>query len=157
MQKKYFVVGIMLMFSVIALSGCEEIYQNDDVYVSGNMGTVLVTGDTDKIEIINLSVFTDHFIASGSYNRVGDGMVDFEGKGRYIINGTAKNIAGKILGHFTINFKFYDSSNNHIDSKQIAHLGSLPNSYTWDFEYVYLKWEGYSQYVDHFSIFIETY
>ena len=104
--------GIVVTLLII-LSGCNQFSGNQSPTLP--YGTV-ITGDTDKIEIVNFSIQTQKGIDNG-YEKIADGFVYTEYAKQYVINGTAKNTAGRTLSNVEITVKFYDVNGSHLSTK----------------------------------------
>jgi len=88
------VIGIVVLFISIGLSGCEE--------------TLKITGDTHQVKIIDFSVITQWYIPGygtyQSYSKSGF-YKNYPAEAynpRYIIKGTLQNIAGEDLNEILI-------------------------------------------------------
>lgn len=115
---------------------------------------IIVTGDIDKIQILNYSIATEN----GSYfdyEKIADGFVYSENASRYKINGSVKNIAGEMLGNVKVYVEFYDSNDTYLDS-EYDYKYDLPDGYIWDFEVTYSKYQDYFEYVDHIGFDISV-
>ena len=125
----YSMVGITFLLLAVGLCGC-------------NVQPVEITGDTDKVEIIDYSVTTKWHIpgygASQSYTKSGfyKGYPQNAYEPRYIVSGTAKNIAGEYLDQIIITVFFCNLNHNQLTSKN-ATINDLANTYTKKFT-VYL-------------------
>lgn len=122
---KYLVIlGIVVLLICVRLSGCEE--------------TIEVTGDTDKVEIIDYSVTTKWHIPSygvyqtyskpGFYKRYPANAYE----PRYIVRGTVKNIAIGNLDQVIITVLFCDSNHNQLFAENTT-IRNLGFTYTQDF------------------------
>lgn len=134
MKKASMLLIALMVVSVGLLSGCT---QNGDV-----------SGDTSKVELVSYDVKTTW--RTGTYssdiqNHEQDGFYhDIPSDAysmKYIITGTVKNIAGKMLNSVKITAKFYDSNDNYLDSESTT-KSNLANSYTWDFTITYYSSSG---------------
>lgn len=123
-----YVIGIVVLLICVGLSGCEETYK--------------VTGDTNQIKLSDISVTTQWHIPgygtyqtytkSGFYKKYPTQAYN----PRYIIKGTAKNIAGKNLNEIIITALFCDSNHNQLNSENTT-IQKLAHGNTKNFE-IYL-------------------
>jgi len=117
MKNSLFVLIAIFLISIIRLSGCEEI--------------IPATGDIDKVYIIEYTVTTSWYVPRyGTYeNYSKPGFYkyypDNAYKPRYIITGSAKNIAGRNLEQISITVFFLDSNEKKLTSEKttINNLG----------------------------------
>ena len=128
MNNHLIVLGIAVLFLAVGLSGCEE--------------TVEVTGDADKVEIIDYSVTTKWHISGfgtfQTYSKPGfyKQYPEKAYEPRYVVSGIAKNIAGEDLDQIIITALFCDSNENQLASENTT-IHDLGNTYTKNFT-VYL-------------------
>jgi len=105
MNKHLIVSGIVVLLICVGLSGCT---QNDDV-----------SGDIDKVELLNCDIKTKWFTGyttgtrqeyeeNGFYH---DAPSDADGL-KYVVTGTAKNIASKPIDSCKITATFSDVEGN---------------------------------------------
>lgn len=134
----------------ISLSGCNQLGENQTPTLS--YGTV-VAGDTDKIEIVNFTIQTQKGIDDG-YEKIADGFVYTDGAKQYVINGTAKNIADRMLFYVELVVEFYDFNESHISTKTDS-INNLTD--TWDFRIVYFASSPYFEAIDRIKIEITAY
>ena len=141
------VIGIVVILICVGLSGCEETYQ--------------VTGDTNQIKIIDVSVTTQWYIPGyGTYQTYTKSgfYKNYPAQAynpRYIIKGTAKNIAGENLNEIIIKALFCDSNHNQLISETTTIQG-LAVGNTKNFE-IYLDSNNqYFQQVDNVDFNIDV-
>jgi hypothetical protein len=113
-------LGCVFLFICLGLSGCEE--------------SLNVTGDFNKVKIIDYSVSTQWYIPgygtyqsftkSGFYKNVPAEAYN----PRYIVIGKAKNIAGEDLNSIIITVIFCDSNYNHLISENTTLNGFADNT-----------------------------
>ncbi len=169
-NNRFLILGIAVLLLSVGFSGCTETNQNTTDDPNGDQGeekfTILpdgtrVSGDIDKLKILNYSVITEKEVNYRDYQKIADGFVYIENASRYRIYGTTKNIAGKILNDIKITVEYYDDNNIYLSSGSDT-LGILdpgiPDTYTWDFEIIYYKetifgMNEYFEYVDHIGGF----
>jgi hypothetical protein len=108
---------IFIILFILSFCGCQE--------------EIKVYGDIDKIDITEYSLSTQWYIPgygafqnyskSGFYEHFPSGAYN----PRFIVKGTAKNIAGRNLDQIGISISYYDSNNNKITSETttISSLG----------------------------------
>jgi len=105
-------------------------------FICGCQEEIKIFGDTDSVEITDYSVTTQWYIPGygvyQNYSKPGfyKNFPDSAYNPRYIIRGTAKNIAGRILEDVIISVSYYDSQSNKITSE---------NSSSFDLTYAQLK------------------
>jgi len=120
MKGKLLSVLITVLLLTIVFSGCLEnpnnILQGDE-YTTLSDGTK-VTGDFDKVEILNYSVET----LDGQI-KIADGFVYSENATRFNIRGTARNIAGELIRIVRITAKYYTEDDNYIQEYYNAFSG----------------------------------
>ncbi|UCD13010.1 MAG: hypothetical protein JSW60_05435 [Thermoplasmatales archaeon] len=120
MKQQLAILIIATLLICFCLTGCEE--------------EVEVTGD-NKVDIIDYSVTTKWYIPGygtfqtyskpGFYKHYPENAYE----PRYIVSGTAKNIAGEDLKQFVITVLFCDSNGNQLASENII-IRDLYNTYT---------------------------
>jgi hypothetical protein len=114
MQRKLLGLLIAVLLLTIVFSGCTE--QNPENNLNGNEYTTLsdgtkVTGDFNKIEILNYSAET---LGGSPLVKIADGFTYSADATRYGIHGTAKNIAGELIKEVRITANYYTSDNKYI-------------------------------------------
>lgn len=125
MNSYLIIIGISILLLDVGLSGCFE-------------ETVDVTGDADKIEIIDYSVITKwHIPGYGTYQTYSKPgfYKDYPANAyepRYIVSGIAKNIAGEYLDQIKIVVFFCDSNEHQLASENIT-IHELGNNYIKNF------------------------
>ena len=117
-------------------------------YIVGETAKILSGGYLDKI-IIN--VLYQSYSKSGFYKDYPEETCE----SIYIINGTAKNIAGEMLNYVVIIARFYDIYGFYLLSKSNS-ISNLANTCTWDFEISYHCHEKYFGNVDHMDFVISA-
>lgn len=134
--KNGLVVGIIILLTIVSLSGCNERQS---------------LNDTDEVEIVNYSVETrDEF-----GDKIGDGFVHHNDSNRYKVTGTVKNIAGKTLDRITITARFYDIDNEFLHSEN-ATVWKLSKGATDDFSISYYSFEKYFEVAENVSLHFEV-
>jgi len=132
MKKKIIVVGIIILLTIVCLSGCNE---------------AQTSGDIDEVEIVSYSVETrDEF-----GNKIGDGFVHHDDANRYKVTGTMKNIADRNLDRITVTARFYDSDNEFLHSEN-ATVWKLTKGATDDFSISYYSFEKYFELAESVSL-----
>lgn len=117
MKKQILIIRIVVLFSLIGLSGCTKTNQRHEVI-----------GDIDKVEITNYEVstrwaeFNKNQIVQGFFHSYPQGIDNVT----YDVKGTIKNIAGKYLGTIRITVLFCDA-NNSVLSREINTIRDLLN------------------------------
>ena len=139
MKKQLVILGIVVLFICVGLSGCEE--------KTGNGGDT--TGDTSKVELVSYDVKTtwqEPTKYSENWNDPYD-YVEKQQEGffhishpdsryeRYTITGTVRNIAGYKLDEIMITAKLYDSDGIYLTSSGDS-VYDIPDTYSEDFEIV---------------------
>lgn len=112
-----FLMSLVVIILLIVLSGCQE--------------EIKAYGDIDQIEITDYSVTTQWYIPGyGTYqNYSKPGFYkhypETSYNPKYIVIGTAKNIAGRNLDEIEIKISYYDSNSNRLASENttILNLG----------------------------------
>lgn len=140
-------IGVSLAFFllIISLGGCTESYQNtnEDIVIIVIIDEKLITGDTDKVGIINYTVTTVCYNLNDSTNYNKSGFYHTSSKNtsleRYVIKGTAKNIAGELLDIVTIYTHFYDKSGVFLNFTAGNWAWDIENKETWNFDIIYDK------------------
>ena len=148
MNKSVIMAGIVVPLFII-LSGCNQFSGNQSLTLPYR---TVITGDTDKIEIVNFSIQTQKGIDNG-YEKIADGFVYTEYAKQYVINGTAKNTAGRTLSNVEITVKFYDVNGSHLSTKKDS-ISNLTE--TWDFRIIYFASSPYFKSIDHIKIEISA-
>jgi len=153
-MKKIVILSItLLVLGAGFLSGCSETDQNTNSNTTNSDGTnenitlwdgTKVTGNTDKIEIINYSVETQNM----EREKIADGFTYTEEAFIYIINVTAKSIAAEILDEVRVTAKFYDNSGIYLES-DFGGVCELTLGETFGILLSYNKNIGNFEYVDH--------
>lgn len=131
MNKKLLIIVIVLLLLSVGLSGCNGI---DD-----GAGWA-----ADKVEIVSYSIVTYKLVEE----KMANGFVYHEDAKFYMVNGTARNIAGKMLDKVTITVKFYDSNNIFLREESVP-VYDVEDECTWEFEIIYLSTWDYFEDVDH--------
>ena len=88
-----------------------------------------ITGDIDKLEIVNYSVVAQDYYL----NRKGNGFILNEEIRNYYITGTLKNKSEHYLYDVKIETKLYDSKGIFLDS-ELHNIGNIPSTYSQDFQ-----------------------
>ena len=141
------VIGIVVLLSCVGLSGCEESNK--------------VTGDTNLIKIIDVSVTTQWYIPGygtyQTYTKSGfyKNYPAHAYNPRYIIKGTAKNIAGENLNKIIIIALFCDSNHNQLNSENTT-IQELADGNTKNFEIYLYSNNQYFQQVDNVDFVIDV-
>ncbi len=131
MNKKIMIIVIVFLLLAVNLSGC--IGTDDDAEWA-----------EDKVEIVSYSIVTYESVGE----KMANGFVYHEDARFYMIKGTAKNIAGKMLDRVTITVTFYDSNNTFLREESTP-VSDVEKDYTWEFEIIYLSTWDYFEDVDH--------
>jgi hypothetical protein len=115
-----YILASIILFICIGLSGCEE--------------SLKVTGDFDKVTIIEYTITTQWYIPgygayqsfskSGFYKNVPAEAYN----PRYVVKGKAKNIAGEDFDSILITIIFCDSSYHHLNTENININGFTDNT-----------------------------
>jgi hypothetical protein len=124
--------------------------------------TGFISGDTDEIEIIDYTIFTQRSDSeySSEFTLVGEGFInemDLEtGFYRYFINGTIRNIAGTILAEgvyekVLIITNFYDKNGNYVGRSTFVSYEAFPANFTLDFEITCSEKRDYFSQVEEFK------
>ena len=132
MNKKLILIGIILIFVCVGLSGCNERQS---------------LSDTDEVELVSYSVVT----RDEQGNKIGDGFVHNDDANRYRVTGTVKNIAGRNLDRITITARFYDKDNEFLHSEN-ATVWKLTKGATDDFSISYYSFEKYFELAESVSL-----
>ena len=137
---KILIIGITLVLLTLSLSGCDGPNPLDiDTGPSQVVGPVMpdkeeeekfiimpdgvkVTGDIDKIKILDYEVYTELWHSMSGWYKFTDGFVipsendynmyTIQPMRKYVISGTAQNIAGETIATVSIGANFYDSNGN---------------------------------------------
>jgi len=118
-----------------------EIIINDTIEKDTNMNLIQPTevkliGDVEKIGIVNCSIESQRYDYSlGRYVKITDGFKFSEDVSRYLIITTFKNIAGKRLYKIIINYKFYNNTNQVVDSGTIDKT-NIAATQIWTFDFI---------------------
>ena len=147
MKTILFLMSIVIIFLSIGLSGCQE--------------EIKVYGDIDQVEITDYSVTTQWYIPGyGTYQNYSKSgfykhYPETSYKPRYIVVGTAKNIAGRNLDEIEITISYYDSNSNRLASENTTIL-NLGYAQSKDFIiYLYLTNENYRN-IEKIKFFISV-
>ncbi len=125
------IIVIIFLILAVNLSGC--IGTDDDTDWA-----------EDNVEIISYSIVT----YKSAEEKMANGFVYHEDAKFYMVKGTAKNIAGKMLDIVTITVKFYDSNNTFLREEDTP-VFNIEKDYSWEFEIIYLSTWDYFEDVDH--------
>jgi len=136
MNKKLILIGIILIFVCVGLSGCNERQS---------------LSDTDEVELVSYSVVT----RDEQGNKIGDGFVHHDDANRYRVTGTVKNIAGRNLDRITITARFYDKDNEFLHSEN-ATVWNLTKGNTDEFSISYYCFEKYFEVAESVSLHFEV-
>lgn len=137
------IVGITLVLLAVGLSGCNGKYDPNPLEIDTGPsqvvdpimpdeeeeekieilpGGIKVTGDIDKVKILDCEVRTELWSSMGGWYKFADGLVvpsenDYnmytvQHKRKYVVSGTAQNIAGQEIWKARVYIHFYDSDGN---------------------------------------------
>lgn len=173
MKKQLVMIGIMIILIAGGLSGCIETNQeatgdtnhdtngsqNEEKFTTLPDGTN-VTGDIDKLEILNYFVVTEKKVNGSlfwnspwdTYEKIADGFVYSENATRYRINVTVKNIAGELLDDITIYVRYYDNLSNLLRSDyDYGYNLYIEDTIDFSFTWYNSSYSSYFEHVDHIS------
>ncbi len=137
-KKQMLIIGVTLILLTVGLSGCNEtklnpgpgetkgpIFPNEEPEEEKFEilpGDIEVTGDIDKIKILDYEVHTELWSSMSGWYKFADGLVipsenDYnmytvQQWRKYVVSGTAQNIAGETLPFVQISAHFYDDDGN---------------------------------------------
>lgn len=135
MKKQLMIVGIVVIFLAVGLSGC-----NEQEKTNGNTQT------TKEVEIVSHNVERKEYSSDGSVYG-------------YEVTGVIKNIGNRNLDQVTITVKFYDSDNELLCTKK-DYVSYLAKGETDNFEVLYSNFyyipDPYLEQYDHYAISIST-
>ena len=141
-NKKTIGVSLVFFLLIISLEGCIENYQNanEDTII---IDEKLITGDTNKVGIINYTVTTVflnlndlNFFNKSGFSNLSSDNTSLE---RYVIKGIAKNIAGEFLDTVKIYAHFYDKNSVFLNFTAGSWAWDIENNEKWNFNIVYDK------------------
>lgn len=137
MKKKIFVVWIVIVLSMVLLSGCSQQSGDDNA-------------DNDELQLVSHDIETK----TGAYG-ISTNSGATMGYGEYKeVTGTIKNIADETIDQMTIKVQFYDSDNELLLTRSVPSnsINSLAKDETADFSVVYgADEQNYDRY-DHYTI-----
>ena len=116
-------------------------------------GTV-ITGDIDRVEILEYFAYTEKGNASDGLKKIGDGFIHGENATRYIISGYAKNIADKTLDRIELTIKYHDVDGILLGSQKQEHSANVNGQF--EFFFMCHKSYGFFEKVDQVSFSISV-
>ena len=149
MKKQILIVGMVILLICVGLSGCNQQSSNGNSNNPQSSGNPNIP-QSSSVQISNIKVTTkwnDGYYngkrgqADGFYHDYPTGMSAY-----YEITGDVKNIAGKPIDSVSITVKYYDNSNNYLDSST-AYVSTLYLEETKSFSSTLYA----SNYFDHIS------
>lgn len=130
MNKKLLIIVTVFLLLAVGLSGCNEV--GDDAEWA------------DKVEIVSYSITTYKSVEE----KMADGFVYHEDARFYMVKGTARNIAGRMLDIVTITVKFYDINKSFLREESTPEY-DVDTDHSWGFEIIYLSTWDYFEDVNH--------
>lgn len=153
MKKQLVIIGIVALLVSVGLSGCSE--QNN------NNTNAVTSGDTNLVQLVNYDITTtwavsvnwqsQYYVEQGFYHNYPSNA----SLPCYHINGTVKNIAGRMLTSIDVEALLYDVNNVYLGSESplySSRIVNLPDTYTKSFSIYFYKYASeYFDNIDHCS------